>query len=196
MLAAGAAAIAQIMNMIVVHQKMYDLKIGGQTSMNERQRITEDIVALARQNSDLAFEQINKIIEEKPDEYWAWSLRSYVYSTIGDFENAIDDIDHAINIEFYEPSNHQEKAIILIQTNDISGAIYCLSNSIEIGEKFDISYYESYCRFIRAFCYCKIGDFFSAEQDLLMVDDEDTAWIDRLRTKAELLEACRNQRLD
>ena len=44
--------------------------------MNDRQRITEDIVCLARQNPNLAFERANKLVNEQPTEYWTWSLRS------------------------------------------------------------------------------------------------------------------------
>lgn len=164
--------------------------------MNDRQRITEDIVYLARQNPDLAFERVNQLVNEQPNEYWTWSLRSYVYNTRGDFENAINNIDKAINIEFNEPSNHQEKAMLFFEQNDIYEAIYYFTNAIEIGKKQDVSYYDSYCRFMRAFCYCKIGDFVAAEQDLFIVDDDDAIWIDRLRTKAELLEVCRNRHLD
>lgn len=164
--------------------------------MNDRQRVTEDIVYLVRQNPDIALEKINDLIEKQPDEYWTWSLRSYVYCTRCDFENAMSDIDRAIEIKFYEPSNHQEKAMIFLEQGNFYSTIRSLSNAIEIGEKLGESYYDSYCRFIRAFCYCRIGNFFAAERDLLMVDDDDAAWIDRLRTKAELLEACRNRRLD
>lgn len=182
--------------MTAANPNLPGLKIGNPTSMNERQKITENIVRIARRDPDLAFEKVSKIIEDQPNEYWTWLLRSYVSKIKGDLTKCKNDIDTAISIDFNQPDSHQEKAIVYLNDGNFNQAIYYFTNAIEIGEKIGTSYYESYCRFLRAFCYCKIGDFIAAELDLSMVDDEDSTWIDRLRTKAELLEACRKRHLD
>lgn len=164
--------------------------------MTDKQKIRKEIILLARQQPQLALDRANNLLTEFPNEVWTWSLRSDVYHTSGDLENAISDIDQAIRIRFDEPSTHSTKARYCIQTSDFEGAILSLSNAIEIGEKLRFFYFDSWCRFNRAFCYCKVGDFGAAEKDLRAVDDDMQTWIDRLRSKAELLEACRNRRLD
>jgi tetratricopeptide (TPR) repeat protein len=164
--------------------------------MMDKQKVREEIVYLARRHPNIAMERSNALIAEFPNEVWAWSLRSHVHETRGDLENAISDIDQAISIRFDEPGSHCDKARYFIQKSDFMGAIYSFSNAIEIGEKLKFSYHESLCRFMRAFCYCKIGDFKAAEQDLRYLDDDTQGWIDQLRTKDGLLEACKNRRLD
>jgi tetratricopeptide (TPR) repeat protein len=156
----------------------------------------EEIIYLARQSPELALERANALIAERPDEIWTWSLRSYVYETKGDFEKAFSDINKAINIEFNEPDLHFHKARYFLKLEDYYSALISFSDAINIGEDLHFSYYDGTCRFMRALCYCKIGDFEAAEPDLAKVEDYMVCWIDRLRTKAELLEACRNRQID
>ncbi len=163
--------------------------------MNE-QKIKQDIIYLARNNSQLALERANKLVKEWPDKVWVWWLRSDVYEIIGDFKNAMSDVDYAINKWPDEIGGHFKKAGYLVKISDYEGAVYYFSNAIEIGSKLEWYYYDSASRFKRAFCYCKIGQFEAAELDLEKVDDDTMAWIDCLRTKAELLEACRNRTMD
>jgi tetratricopeptide (TPR) repeat protein len=162
----------------------------------DKQTTREEIIYLARKNPEIALERSNALLAEFPEEVWTWALRSHVYETRGDFENSMADIDQAINIRFDEPGSHCDKARLLMQASEFENAINSFSNAIEIGKKLEFYYYDSICIFLRAFCYCKIQDFARAEADLQMVDDDMQTWIDRLRSKTELVEACHNKRLD
>lgn len=162
----------------------------------DRQTIREEIIYLARKNPEVALERSNALLAEFPEEVWTWALRSHVHDTKGDFENSMSDIDQAINIRFDEPGSHCDKARLLMQATEFEAAIHSFSNAIEIGKNLEFYYYESICMFMRAFCYCKVGDFVRAEADLKMVDDDMQTWIDRLRSKTDLMEACRNKRLE
>jgi tetratricopeptide (TPR) repeat protein len=164
--------------------------------MNQ-QKIREDIIYLARHQPDLALQQADDLVEDHPEEAWAWSLRSDVYDTRGDFEHAMSDIDYAIYLRFDEPSSHFSKAKYLVAIRNFEDAIYSFSNVIEISGKIQWLYYESACRFVRAYCYCRIGDYEAARYDLNCIKNDDfDYWIDRLRSKAELLEACEIRYLD
>lgn len=164
--------------------------------MTDRHKITEDIVRLVRQDTDLALDRANDLVEGMPQELWTWSLRSYVHSVRKDYDNAFSDIDHAIDICFDYPASHAEKAKYLLDIRKFEAAIYSYSTAIEIGEKTNDLYIDELCRFERAYCYCRIGDFEAAEADLNVIDDDMRFWFDRLRTKADLLRACENRRLD
>jgi tetratricopeptide (TPR) repeat protein len=164
--------------------------------MNDRHRITEDIIRLVRQDPDLALDRANDLVENMPQEVWTWSLRSYVHRVRKYYDNAFSDIDHAIEICFENPASHTQKANHLLDIHKFEAAISSYSNAIAIGEKINDSYLDELCRFKRAYCYCKIGDFETAEADLNVVDDDMRFWFDRLRTKADLLRACENRRLD
>jgi tetratricopeptide (TPR) repeat protein len=160
------------------------------------QRTREEIIYLARQNPKFALERANALVFERPNEIWTWSLRSYVYETNNDLENAFSDINNAIDIEFNEPSLHFHKGRYFLKLQDYCNARVSFSDAIDIGVKLNFSYNDSTCYFMRALCYCKIGDFEAAKADLDKVDDDMVGWIDRLRTKAELLEACQKRQLD
>lgn len=162
----------------------------------DKQAIREEVIYLARQKPAVALERANVLVAELPCEVWTWSLRAHVNDSIGDSENAIIDIDQAIAIQFNEPGSHCDKARYCVKNSDFEGAIYSFSNAIEIGKKLQFHYHESLSMFMRAFCYCKTGDFTSAKKDLDDLDDDMQMWIDRLRSKHELLEACRNRHLD
>ena len=162
----------------------------------DKRKLTEEMVQLARECPDEALQRSNVLIAELPNEAWPWSLRSHVQSIRGDIEAAIADIDRAILKRFDEPGSHCDRARYLIKKSDFNEAIASFSNAIKIGKDVDFLYHESLSRFMRAFCYCKIGDYKSAGDDLLLLDDDTSAWIDRLRSKAELLEACRVGYLD
>jgi tetratricopeptide (TPR) repeat protein len=156
----------------------------------------EEIIYLGRREPELALKRASALVSERPNELWTWSLRSAVYEQMGLYDEALSDIDKAIEIEFNEPCSHYEKAGIYLEIKDYYSALASLSDAIDVGNSLNFPYYDSSCRFKRAFCYCIIGDFEAAEADLHKVEDDMVCWIDRLRTKFELMEACRNRRLD
>jgi tetratricopeptide (TPR) repeat protein len=160
------------------------------------QKAREEIIFLARSDAKTALEKATNLIHERPNEAWVWSIRSFVHETRNDFDSALNDINMALDINFDEPSTHFEKAGIFLKIEDYYSALVSLSDAINIGEALKFSYYDSTCRFMRALCYCKMGDFEAAEADLEKVEDDMVGWVDRLRTKAELLEACHNRQLD
>jgi tetratricopeptide (TPR) repeat protein len=164
--------------------------------MMDSRKIQEDIIGLARTDPKLALERANALVKELPREAWTWSIRSHVHETKNDFQNAISDINRALKLNFNEPANHFHKAKIFIDLKDYNESISSFSNAIDVSENNNFLYYIQICRFMRAFCYCKIGDFDSAASDLENVDDDMETWIDRMRSKDELQQACRNQRLD
>jgi tetratricopeptide (TPR) repeat protein len=164
--------------------------------MMDSRKIQEDIIGLARTDPKLALERANALVKELPREAWTWSIRSHVHETKNDFQNAISDINRALKLNFNEPANHFHKAKIFIDLKDYNESISSFSNAIDVSENNNFPYYIQICHFMRAFCYCKLGEFEAAECDLQYVGDDMQAWIDRLRSKAELLEACRNRQLD
>jgi tetratricopeptide (TPR) repeat protein len=159
-------------------------------------KISEEIIRLARQKPELALEKANALVAERPDDAWTWSLRSYVFETRNEYKRALQDINRSIDIKPEEPAAHFEKANLFIELQMFEAAISSFSEAIEIGKKYQFFYYDQSSRLMRAFCYCKIGDFDSAASDLENVDDDMETWIDRMRSKDELQQACRNQRLD
>jgi tetratricopeptide (TPR) repeat protein len=162
----------------------------------DKQKTREEIIYLTRQQPDLAIERANAIVDKLPDEAWTWSMRSYVYKATGDLEKALSDINKAIELNFVEPANHFYKAQYFIDLGNFQLAIESLDNAIKIGEKYGFPYYNQTSLFFRALCNCRIGNFDTAERDLQVVDDDMQMWVDRLRSKTELMDACRNGRLD
>lgn len=156
---------------------------------------SEKIVLLAKTDPEEALVCSSKLVSELPDEAWTWSLRSHVYRRLKDLDSALSDINKAIELKHNEPASHFEKSWYLIDLERFKDAIECLTTAIEIGKENDFLYYNDTCLFFRAFSYCKIGLFDKAEADLAGIDDDMHMWIDRLRSKPELIDACLNKRL-
>lgn len=156
----------------------------------------KQIIVECRHNLSGALEMANRWIELEPHEPDAWSARSYVYGYLKDYVRALADISEAINLAPEEPCHNFSKANLAISNKDYDLAITALTMSITKGKENNFSYYEEPSYFRRAFCYCKIGDFEMAKADLLVVSDNEPSWIDKLRSKAELMEACKKRHFD
>jgi len=156
----------------------------------------KSIIDLSSVDMNKALQAANAMIEDHPEEAGFWSARSYLFWKSKKYPEAIDDIDKAIALCPSEPASYFEKSDYLISLGDFLGAISLLSQAIEIGERSEFFYYEPTCRAFRAFCFCKLGDFERARADLASLTVENPIWIDQLRTKAELLEACERRHLD
>jgi tetratricopeptide (TPR) repeat protein len=122
-------------------------------------------------------------------------LRASVYESKGDIEKAFDDLDAVIKTNPNEPSPHFKKAMIFFDTDNYRAAIDEFSKAIDIGKKINFSYFENHSHFMRAFCYCKVGDFDAAKSDLDVVDTDTRTWTDRLWTKEDLVEVYLNKRM-
>jgi tetratricopeptide (TPR) repeat protein len=166
-----------------------------EASMNV-QKMREEVIFLARRQPEIAMKRANALVKEFPNEVWTWSLCAHVYDTKGEIRNAIADIDRAIEIRYQEPGTHFSRGRFYLQIKDYRNAIISFSNSINIGIELQFLYHDSISRFMRSFCYCKIGDFDSALKDLDVLDDDMESWIDQPRSKTELLDACSKGRLD
>jgi tetratricopeptide (TPR) repeat protein len=159
------------------------------------QKTRKDIIAMMDDNPDVALERTNKLVNEMPGEIWTLQLRASVYENRGEIEKALADIDTVIIIQPDEPSPYFKKAYIYVGVKKYKEAIIEFSRSIDIGKKLDYLYFDNHSHFMRAFCFCKIGDFDSAKLDLKTVDADTRTWIDRLWTKDDLVEVCRNKRM-
>jgi len=86
--------------------------------------------------------------------------------------------------------------LIALLSQQFDGAAAHFTRGIELSIEGTFDYYLDACRLMRAFCYCRLCKFVEAEADLRLVEYENPVWVDKLRTKSELLEACRQRRLD
>jgi tetratricopeptide (TPR) repeat protein len=156
---------------------------------------SEAIIFLLKSDPKAALTEASKLIEKQPDEAWTWSTRALVHERIGDIKAALADIDQALVVDFDQPSNHFKKAWILISIQQYDDAIISLTTALDIGNRFEFYYYNSTCLFFRSVCYCRIGDFDRAQVDIESVDEDMTIWVDKLRTTAEIVEACKLRHL-
>lgn len=161
----------------------------------DMQKERKDIIAMMYDDPDTALQRTNRLVDEMPDEAWPLQLRASVYEAKGDIEKSYHDLDLVIKIKPKEPSPYFKKAMILFNINENQQAILEFCKVIDMGKKYGFHYFENHSYFLRAFCYCRLGNFDAAKLDLELVDEETNTWTDRLWTKKELVEACRNKRI-
>jgi tetratricopeptide (TPR) repeat protein len=161
-----------------------------------KNNIFREIELLADNDIMTAFERCSQLINENPRSDWPYSLRSYVNTRLGKYEEGLSDIEMAIKISPENPINYLKKASYLSSQNNFLEAIVSYSDCIEFDRKSKLYYFETFCLLERAFCYCKIAEFERAEEDLLKLDDDMQTWSGRIWTKADLLEACRSKQME
>lgn len=154
------------------------------------------IVELARTAPEDALRQAHSLTDQFPLETRAWASLAYVQIRMGDYVNALLSAKQAEQLAPLEPANQFDLGRIYIRLQKFEEAKSHFTKGIELCIKQDFNYYLDACQLMRAFCFCKLGRFSEAESDLLHVEYESPIWIDKLRTKAELIEACRRRRLD
>lgn len=115
-----------------------------------------------------------------------WLLKRY--------DEALDDSDRAISVEPEEPSNYFHKGDYLLKLGAFTEAIECFSGAIKLGEQHGFEYYDLTSRMFRAFCYCKVGRFDDALNDLNQLGESASVWIGRNISRDELVEACRKKK--
>lgn len=158
--------------------------------------IRKKIIAACRESVTKALLIANEWIASQPEEANAWSMRAYVHAYAKDYDKALLDIGEAIKLAPDEPSHLFDKSRYAINFFDYEVAIESLTCAIRKGQNYNFHYYESTCYLFRALCFCKIGQFEKAEADLDNVEDEQPFWIDKLRSKPDLLLACRLRTID
>jgi tetratricopeptide (TPR) repeat protein len=159
------------------------------------QKIRKDILAMAYDDPDVALERMNMLVAEMPGELWVLQLRASVHEVKGDVEKAFEDLDEVIKIRPSEPSPYFKKAGIYVDVEKYGEAISEFTKTINLGKNIKFSYFNGYSYLMRAFCYCKIGDFESARLDLDYIDDDMHMWTDPFWTKEDIVKACSNKRI-
>jgi tetratricopeptide (TPR) repeat protein len=164
--------------------------------MIDKDATHKEIIGMMYKNPDGALERANVLVAEMPNEIWALWVRSGVHKARSDIDKAFADLNAAIKIKEDEPAHYFKRANIFLEIEDYENAIVEYSKCIYFGKQLQFSYFHASCKFERAYCYCRLGDFDAAKLDLVGLDDDMCNWFDRLRTKADMLRACENRRLD
>lgn len=156
----------------------------------------ERVTKIARQQPDVALKLAKDLVTRFPKVDRSWASLSYVYTVKKEHSEALTAMLSALHIDPDKPANLFDVSRIYIKLNFYREAVENLSRCIKISDEIGNSYYSEACYFYRAFCYCRLGDFYGAKGDLGQVADEGTFWVGRALTKADLEKACRRKRLD
>jgi serine protease Do len=120
------------------------------------------IISAALDNNSDANYYFSKAIESHPNNTLGYINRCQLYKAQNDLQNALSDINAAINIDSAQPDNYVTRGILLAQLEKWDDAIKDLTKAIQTDDfKSDATAY-----YYRALCYAYSGDLPSARKDV------------------------------
>ena len=120
------------------------------------------IISAALDNKSDANFYFSKAIECHPNNTLGYINRCQLYKAQNDLQNALSDINSAINIDPAQPDNYVVRGMLYAQLEQWSDAIKDLSKAIETEDfKTDAMAY-----YYRALCFASSGDVVSARKDV------------------------------
>lgn len=154
------------------------------------------VTKIARHQPDTALELAKELTISFPFNSRSWASVAYVRTITKDYHDALLAIKEAVNIDPDEPANLFDLSRIYLNLQKYDSAIDGFSKCIIASDKIEEPYYKQSCYIHRAFCYCKIGNFEEASQDLEFVTENDVLWVGRLLNRSDLEKACLERKLD
>lgn len=120
------------------------------------------IISAALDNKNDANYYFSQAIESHPNNTLGYINRCQLYKAQNNLQNALSDINAAINIDSAQPDNYVTRGMIYAQLEQWENAIKDFSKSIESEDfKTDAMTY-----YLRALCYASAGDVVSARKDV------------------------------
>ena len=130
------------------------------------------------------------LIQRFPDEMEVWALRAYLYARRQKYEQAIDDLTRAIEINPLEPFLFHDRGRYELAVGKPESAVDDFGKGLNLCDHYGNDYYRESLHFHRAEAFLMLGKRREALSDLSRVRADYRAWIRSLRTKTELLAEC------
>lgn len=123
---------------------------------------TMGIISAALDNKSDANFYFSQAIESHPNNTLGYINRCQLYKAQNDLQNALSDINAAINIDSAQPDNYVVRGMLYAQLEQWNDAIKDLTKAIETEDfKTDAMAY-----YYRALCFASSGDVVSARKDV------------------------------
>lgn len=160
--------------------------------MNEKYTFSPDGVfkLVGAGKHDEALVLIDNLMTESPENPWLWRYRSYVNSMRVRDEDALLEINRAIELASEEPDFFFTRGRIFFLAGEFKEAVADFTTVVQLGDAYGNDYYLEAAYMHRADAYLRRGEFEKAKLDCEHVRDQIRLWTDRLRTKADILEEC------
>jgi tetratricopeptide (TPR) repeat protein len=125
-----------------------------------------------------------------PNEMEAWSLRAYLHARNHNYQEVVADVTRAIDVNALEPSLFFYRGRYDLVLGKEESAVTDFSRGLELCDRYNDDYYRESLHFFRAEAFVRLGRKREALADLAHVRNDYKMWIDKLRTKADLLAEC------
>ena len=130
------------------------------------------------------------LVARYPNEMEAWSLRGHLHARNHNYLEAIANVTRAIDVNLLEPSLFFDRGRYELALGKQESAAKDFSKGLELCDQHNDSYYRESLHFFRAEALIRLGRKREAVEDLAHVRADFKMWIDRLRSKADLLADC------
>ena len=156
-------------------------------------KMHSSILVAARHDPQFALVMADEIVAEHGDESISWFARAYVNTVLKQHLEARKDIERAIEIEPGQSQGYFKLGRNNLKVGLFQNAVSSFSKIIDDIELQSREAFLSEAQIHRAFCRIRLGEFQSALQDLVSVEVHEPIFIDKLRTRDELIQMCRQE---
>jgi tetratricopeptide (TPR) repeat protein len=132
------------------------------------------------------------LIEKYPTDPKGYRKRSHLYAKMELWEEAAQDIGHALSFGPKEPCDFFTRGRMYLRMNKAKQAYEDLTKTIELGNCYDDHYYTEMAHFFRAECLLRLGRLSEALADCEHVrEDMKTFIYPSVRSKADIVREAR-----
>jgi tetratricopeptide (TPR) repeat protein len=155
----------------------------------------ESLILKAKQfarsgDNQKALSLADELVGRYPNEMEAWSLRGHLHARNHNYQEALADVTRAIDANPFEPSLFFDRGRYELVVGKEESAVTDFSKGLELCDHHKDDYYRESLYFFRAEAFLRLGRKHEALEDLVRVRDDFKTWIDKVRTKADLLADC------
>ncbi|GAA6143109.1 hypothetical protein [Hydrogenophaga sp. 5NK40-0174] len=135
-------------------------------SLQEAEKIVHGSVKRGYEHALALCEQVLSEAASTPERYLARDLREAIFSRLGQFEQALDEVAEMIALESKQPHPYFRRARLLLRMGDEAGAVADFTKVIEL----DDGYFEEVALFLRAVANLEI-DKAQSMRDAMLLED-------------------------
>jgi tetratricopeptide (TPR) repeat protein len=137
-----------------------------------------------------AFEDIEKLAEQYPQEPKVWRTLACAHEAKGDHAAAIAAVTRAMALDAREPGLFLDRGYYALNARDYERAVADCSQGLDLQDEPNWGYYHDVLRMVRAAGFYRLGKKAEALADLSHIRDAYVLWKGELWSKEELAALC------
>jgi tetratricopeptide (TPR) repeat protein len=138
----------------------------------------------------IALSKIDSLISNYPEKSEIWRKRACLNEMRRQREAAVEDLTRAILLNPMEPDYYYTRGRIRCKLQHYEEAVADFTRTLDLCDHYKSDYYRAPAHFFRAETYVRLKKYDQARADCEHVPNGFKTWIDRMKSKEQILAEC------